>query len=226
MNQSTPGVVPLRSRGRPPKTAADQETLKTRIVDATLQAFAEHGYRNMTVEHILLNAGISRPTFYKYFPQLEEPLALAAARINHDLLACIKQALQSANDPIMAATAACHAYIDWGIKLGKVLQPLYAEFYETSSPISRYRLQSIAGIQDMVYEALACSGRPRRTASPCSASATTSSSSRTARTSRTPNSASLPQSACACASRRPRPSCAMPAKSVKTCPCWKKMCWR
>lgn len=161
MNQSTPGVVPLRSRGRPPKTAADQETLKTRIVDATLQAFAEHGYRNMTVEHILLNAGISRPTFYKYFPQLEEPLALAAARINHDLLACIKQALQSANDPIMAATAACHAYIDWGIKLGKVLQPLYAEFYETSSPISRYRLQSIAGIQDMVYEALACSGRPR-----------------------------------------------------------------
>lgn len=154
-------TVSLRSRGRPPKTEADQETLKAHIVEATLQAFAEHGYRNMTVEHILLKAGVSRPTFYKYFRQLEEPLAIAGANINRDLTGRLQLALMSAPDPMLAAIAACNAYIEWGLTLGNVLRPLYAEFYESSSPISSYRLKTIAGIKTMIYDVLAASGRPR-----------------------------------------------------------------
>jgi AcrR family transcriptional regulator len=162
MSQPAP-TVPLRSRGRPPKTEADQQSLKARIVDATLQAFAEQGYRALNVEHILVKANISRPTFYKYFRQLEQPLSIAAMQLNDDLLARIKQALSSSSDTISNAMAACDAYVDWGKSLGPVLQPLYSEFYERTSPISQFRLKTVAAIENMCFEALVQSGRPRPT---------------------------------------------------------------
>lgn len=154
----------LRSRGRPPKTKADEESMKANIADATLQAFAEHGYNAMSVEHILVNANISRPTFYKYFRQLEEPLALAAFSLHKDLIERLATALQSEGDTLVNAVKAFDEYVDWGKSLGAVLRPLYAEFYQTNSPISLFRLQTIETIKTMIVDAVLKSGRPQPTA--------------------------------------------------------------
>ena len=162
MTQVSSATV-LRSRGRPPKSKADEETMKANIVTATIQAFAEHGYHNMTVDHVLANANISRPTFYKYFRQLEEPLTIAAHGIHIGLIERIKAALQADGDAILNAAAAFDAYVDWGKSLGEVLRPLYAEFYQTTSPISVFRLKTIEAIQKLIIETVVKSGRPKPT---------------------------------------------------------------
>ncbi len=157
-------VTTLRSRGRPPKTKADEDTMKANIADATLKAFAEHGYHAMSVEHILVNANISRPTFYKYFRQLEEPLALAAFSLHTDLTERLANALEADGDALLNAVTAFDAYVDWGKSLGAVLRPLYAEFYQTNSPVSSFRLQTIETIKKMIVSAVIKSGRPQPTA--------------------------------------------------------------
>ena len=162
MTQVSSATV-LRSRGRPPKSKADEETMKANIVSATIRAFAEHGYHNMTVDHVLANANISRPTFYKYFRQLEEPLSIAAHHIHIGLIERIKAALQADGDAILNAAAAFDAYVDWGKSLGEVLRPLYAEFYQTTSPISVFRLKTIDAIQKLIIETVVKSGRPKPT---------------------------------------------------------------
>lgn len=156
----TSDVPPLRARGRPPKSAADQQHLKNRIADATLVVFAEHGYHAMTVELILTQAGVSRPTFYKYFRSLEEPLALAAYPLHERLVSSIAQALRQDGDAVLAAIAACDAYVAWARSLGTLTRQLYAEFYEQSSPVARFRLQTILAIQDLVRDKLQQAGRP------------------------------------------------------------------
>ena len=162
MTQASSETV-LRSRGRPPKSKADEETMKAHIVSATIKAFAEHGYHGMRVDHVLVNADISRPTFYRYFRQIEEPLSIAAHQIHISLIECIKAALQADGDAILNAAAAFDAYVDWGKSLGEVLRPLYAEFYQTTSPISVFRLKTIDAIQKLIIETVVKSGRPTPT---------------------------------------------------------------
>lgn len=150
----------LRGRGRPPRSEADQEEARARIAEATIQAFAEHGYRALKVEHVLDKAGISRPTFYKYFRGLDEPLAAAALRFHVDLTGKIREALAGEGDIIGRAINAFDAYVDWGRSLGAAMRPLYAEFYEAESPISRFRLHTVATLQKMIMATVAESGRP------------------------------------------------------------------
>lgn len=150
----------LRSRGRPPKTEADQEDLKARIIDATLLAFAEQGFLALNVEHVLEKAGVSRPTFYKYFRNLEEPLGMAALKLHVDLVGRIREALEFSGDIILNSVSAFEAYVEWGRSLGAVTRPLYAEFYEASSPVSRFRLHTVATLQGMIVEKVVASGRP------------------------------------------------------------------
>ena len=83
-------VSKSRSRGRPPKTETDQEQIKTHIAQAAIRAFAEHGYHRMTVEHILFHADVSRPTFYKYFRQIEEALVLGMQPYSQELINNLK----------------------------------------------------------------------------------------------------------------------------------------
>ncbi|HEX5359632.1 MAG TPA: TetR/AcrR family transcriptional regulator, partial [Fluviicoccus sp.] len=150
----------LRTRGRPPKTEADQEGLKARIADATFLAFAEHGYHALKVEHVLEKAGISRPTFYKYFRGLEEPLGMAALKLHVDLVGRVGEALSYSGDVILNSINAFDAYVDWGRSLGQAIRPLYAEFYEASSPIARFRLHTVATLQKLIVAKVVSSGRP------------------------------------------------------------------
>lgn len=151
---------PLRHRGRPPQTEADQEGVKARIAEATMQAFAEHGYRALKVEHVLEKAGISRPTFYKYFRGLDEPLGIAALKLHVDLVGRVREALSYSGDVILNSVSAFEAYVAWGRSLGPAIRPLYAEFYETSSPIARFRLHTVATLQRLIAERVLDSGRP------------------------------------------------------------------
>ncbi|UXA11577.1 TetR/AcrR family transcriptional regulator [Mycobacterium sp. SMC-8] len=44
------------------------------LLDASIRQLSEKGWRDITVEHVLLAAGVSRATFYRYFADLRDVL--------------------------------------------------------------------------------------------------------------------------------------------------------
>lgn len=148
-----------RSRGRPPKTENDQEQIKNHIAQAAVRAFAEHGYHRMNVEHILFHADVSRPTFYKYFRQIEEALILGMVPYSQQLVDSLKITLNATNDPIFNAISAFETYVNWAKSLGTMIAPIYAEFYDASSPIAAFRLEVVNILLALIKQTLLDSGR-------------------------------------------------------------------
>ena len=58
---------PARGRGRPPGGTAEK-----RILTGAIDAFAEFGFHDCTVESILAASGVARPTFYWSFKSKED----------------------------------------------------------------------------------------------------------------------------------------------------------
>jgi AcrR family transcriptional regulator len=52
-----------------------------RVADAALACIAEHGVRAVTVEHIALEAGVSRASVYRWFPGGRRDVLLAAGSV-------------------------------------------------------------------------------------------------------------------------------------------------
>ena len=57
-----------------PRTKADAvaEFRCGEILDAARKVFAQHGFIDTTIDHITDMAGISKGTFYQYFPSKRE----------------------------------------------------------------------------------------------------------------------------------------------------------
>mgnify|MGYP002784577599 CR=1 FL=1 len=50
------------------------EDSRTRLVDAAMSLFGEHGYGATTVDEIAARAGVTARTFFRHFPDKEEAL--------------------------------------------------------------------------------------------------------------------------------------------------------
>ncbi len=62
-----------RPRGRPPKSAAEHGLVLRALLNATRAVFARGGYRGLSVELVLAEAGpLPRPTFYRYFRSMDD----------------------------------------------------------------------------------------------------------------------------------------------------------
>lgn len=68
-----------------------ERALRTRdqLVETAVRLFLERGYGGTTIEHIADAAGMSRASFYTYFPSKREILLLTGLRSNRARTACI-----------------------------------------------------------------------------------------------------------------------------------------
>ena len=81
-------MAPQAARGRPP--ASSREMLQ----DAAFELFLENSYAGTTVEEIAQRAGVSRNTFFNYFPtksdvfwvELDESLDRLRREVNGQLV--------------------------------------------------------------------------------------------------------------------------------------------
>jgi AcrR family transcriptional regulator len=133
-----------RGPGRPPKSGEAREATRRLILNATRAVFSQVGFHGLSVELVLAQAKLSRPTFYKYFRSVEEPIDLVLAEVNQQLIEAMLVAAQQADTPQAKLEAALVAWRDWGIELGSLLRPLFAELHDATSPASRHRLQTLA----------------------------------------------------------------------------------
>ena len=150
-----------RSRGRPPKTEAELGQLRERLLGATRTVFARVGYHGLSVELVIDEAGVSRPTFYKYFASLDEVVEILLTQVNHDLIGRLMAALQPVAEPTAKVEAAILAWRQWGEDLGEFLRPFYAELHNSTSPVGRHRQLTLSVLTTQISEAVVVLGRER-----------------------------------------------------------------
>lgn len=127
-----------RRRGRPPKQE-DQQSFDRLIIDAATSVCAIHGFHGTTVELILQEAGVSRPTFYRFFKNKEDVLKRMAVEINQELVNTVSLAVGNAESVIEKIEAGVDAYIDWGIRRGEIVRVLYNALFDPAFPIPEIR---------------------------------------------------------------------------------------
>lgn len=150
-----------RSRGRPPMTDADVGKVRERVLQATRQVFTREGYHDISVERVIAEAGVSRPTFYRYFSSVDEAVEMIVTQANQDLIQRLLTALGSASEPAAKVEAAILAWRDWGTAMGEFLRPFYAELHDPRSPVGRQRQLTIGLVSAQIAEAVVMLGRAR-----------------------------------------------------------------
>lgn len=147
-------------RGRPPQTEEQAEEVRARIVDATAAVFARNGSRGLSVAQIIEQAGLARPTFYRYFGNASEPLHAVLDVSNDGLVGGIRAALAGTDEPVQLGIRLIDAYVDWARGHGPMLRPLFAELHDPGSPVSAYRERALDDIRDLVRKTFGELGRP------------------------------------------------------------------
>lgn len=147
-------------RGRPPQTQEQAEEVRARIVEATAAVFARNGSRGMSVAQIIEEAGLARPTFYRYFGNASEPLHAVLDASNDGLVGGIREALVGTDEPVQLGIRLIDAYVDWARGHGPMLRPLFAELHDPRSVVSAYRERALDDIRDLVRKTFGELGRP------------------------------------------------------------------
>jgi TetR/AcrR family transcriptional regulator len=153
-------AAPTRPRGRPPKSPAEQELVLRSLLKATRAVFARGGYHGLSVELVLEDSGLSRPTFYKHFRSMDDAIERVLREANHDLMRRLMAALENTvGTPLAKVEAALIAWRDWGEELGPMLRPLFSELHDSHSPTSRYRKQIMELLANELLRAAEPAGR-------------------------------------------------------------------
>ncbi|MGW4366375.1 TetR/AcrR family transcriptional regulator [Nocardia takedensis] len=147
-------------RGRPPQTREQADEVRARIVAATAEVFTRGGSRGLSVAQIIEQAGLARPTFYRYFANALEPLHVLLTASNAGLVGGIVGALSGTDQPVELGIGLIDAYLDWARGHGPMLRPLFAELHDPASPVSHYRELAFADIRAAVRTAFTDLGRP------------------------------------------------------------------
>jgi AcrR family transcriptional regulator len=147
-------------RGRPPKSAAEIEASRRVLLSATRAVFARHGFHGSSVELVVEEAGVSRPTFYKHFCSLHEALEVVLSEVNADLLQRVMRGVDAASTTVQKAEAALIAYRDWGAQLGPLLRALFGELHDPHSPTSQHRQRTLNKLSSKFIATAKKLGRP------------------------------------------------------------------
>lgn len=105
--------VQILPRGR--HGLAREEVLasqRARMLDALIEAVAEHGYAAATVSHVVKGARVSRETFYEHFSGKAECYLAAHAHVIGELLANTGAALRGPGTPLERLDRALAVYLE------------------------------------------------------------------------------------------------------------------
>lgn len=154
----SPSRPPVRRRGRPvPGEAPD---VRPALIDAAAAVYARHGYHGTTVEMILQQAGISRPTFYRCFSDKHAIISAVVTRANDALRERIRQVVDQGQDSVTKVESAVDAYLAWGQEQGALAGPLYGEHGDPQSPAGGERQKVLIELAQLFMVQAEADGRP------------------------------------------------------------------
>lgn len=132
-----------RARRRSRRSGTERESpgagSRMRILDGAMLAFGERGYTDTRVEDILQAAGVSRPTFYKFFANRDEVFDAIAESQAFSVIQAMKGAIALASDPLERLDRSIDAYLRWRSTIGPMGTVLVAEAMRPGSHASQQR---------------------------------------------------------------------------------------
>ncbi|MGB7243655.1 MAG: TetR family transcriptional regulator C-terminal domain-containing protein [Sulfitobacter sp.] len=102
----------------PKRPSRIQQRNRTRILDAALNVFSQHGYRGATLDQIATEAGISKPNILYYFDGKEEIHVTLLNRLMETWLDPLVE-LDEQGDPLTEILAYVHRKLDMAMDLPK-----------------------------------------------------------------------------------------------------------
>ena len=151
--RSSAGAKPgprRRGRGRPPADGAGGTPIREQILQATREVYARHGFHRSTVAQVLEAAQVSRPTFYKYFPDLPSAMDAVGQQANDQLRRAVASALIGSDAPETLLLGALDAYFHWCEEQGPMATMIYREINDTATPAHRHRLAVIGDFIELL----------------------------------------------------------------------------
>lgn len=134
--------MPRARRPRPRRRTEREAPVagsRLRILEGAMQAFGERGYTETRVEDIIRAAGISRPTFYKFFANRDEVFDAIAESQAFTVIQAMKGAIAIAGDPLEKLDRSLDAYLRWRATIGPVGNVLVAEAMRPGSSAGQQR---------------------------------------------------------------------------------------
>ena len=92
--------------------ALRREQMRQRLVESAVVVIASRGFEAALIEQVVSHAGVSRGTFYKYFPSSQALVAAASQQLAQELLVWIMAQLHNLDDPAAQAAAGCALYLE------------------------------------------------------------------------------------------------------------------
>lgn len=80
-------------------TKKRREKMRDCLIEAATLVFAERGPENTVIDHIVLQAGVSRGSFYNYFRSIEELLETAKRELAQQMIQIVTQVALTKTDP-------------------------------------------------------------------------------------------------------------------------------
>ena len=80
-------------------TKKRREKMRDCLIEAATLVFAERGPENTVIDHIVLQAGVSRGSFYNYFRSIEELLETAKRELAQQMIQIVTQVALTKSDP-------------------------------------------------------------------------------------------------------------------------------
>lgn len=145
--------MPPPRRGRPPASSEVRDALRRQILEGAARAYGRLGWHAVTIDEIVAEAGISRPTYYRVFRDKHEAVEAVIKQVNASLLAVLARAIAMPGDAEERARAAIEAYFDWGLAAGAVARMIYRELQLPSGPAQGERLRTLAQISRLLHQA-------------------------------------------------------------------------
>lgn len=133
-----------KSRGRPKADELYLADQRTRVYVALETLLAETHSTQITVEQVLIAANISRPTFYRWFPDgLTTAIEHVIAQANLKLLQEVMDAIATVSDAEARIQAGISAYFAWGTRTGPIIKCIYREIFQPDTAAYRHRTHSV-----------------------------------------------------------------------------------
>ena len=87
-----------------------REKTRAWIIESAIPVFAQHGPDAPVVDDFVKAAGVSRGTFYNYFPTTRELLDAAVETLSNEVIAMIVPVVQDVRDPLQRLALAARLY--------------------------------------------------------------------------------------------------------------------
>ena len=122
MSENTSVAISPLSRKNLERLPTKSERTRQAILESALEFFWTHPFRDLSVGELMARAGASRPTFYQYFADLHDLMAVLLDTLRADVFSATAPWFEGRGDPVPELKAALTGLVEVCYERGTLLK--------------------------------------------------------------------------------------------------------